>query len=110
MRIELWALGTYCGIDIAQAVALGCYEVDSFAQQYLAVDVKSLGSGVGEVVAYVAHIGGTKQGVAYSMNQNVGIAMAKQAEGVVEAYAAKSWLAALYKFVDIISKPGTNVH
>jgi hypothetical protein len=40
------------------------------------------------MIAYVTHIGGTKQGVANGMYQHVGIAVAQQSEMVLKLNAA----------------------
>ena len=53
------------------------------------IHVKGICRGIREMIAYVAHIGGTKQGVANGMYQYISIAMAKQAQRVVYLYSAK---------------------
>ena len=103
MRVELGALCTHRGVYVADAIALGGDEVDGLAQQYLTIDVERLGSRVGEVVAYVAHVGGAEQGVADGVDEHVGVAVSEQAEFVVEADTAEPQLATLHQFVDIIS-------
>ena len=40
--IHLGTFGTDGGIDVANGIAFGCYEVDGFAEKYLGVDVLEL--------------------------------------------------------------------
>ena len=88
MRIHLWTLGADGGIDIAQAVALGGYQADGVAEDDFAVHAVGLGCRVGEVIANVAHVGGTEQRVADGVQQHVGVAVTQQTEGVVDSNAA----------------------
>jgi hypothetical protein len=48
------------------------------AQEYFAVYVLKLCTGVWKVVADVAHVGSAKQGITDSMDKHVGIAVAKE--------------------------------
>ena len=68
--VELGALCAHRGVYVADAVALGGDEVDGLAQQNLTVYVERLGSRVGEVVTYVAHVGGAEQGVADGVDES----------------------------------------
>lgn len=77
VRVELRALGTYGAVDVAYTIALGGDEVNGLAKEYLRVDAIGLSGGVGEVISYVAHVGGTEQGVADGVDEYVGIAMAE---------------------------------
>lgn len=51
-------------------------------QQFQTTDALVLWVGVGEMLSYVAKCGGTKEGIADGVQQDVGIAMAHQAVGV----------------------------
>ena len=110
MRIELWTLGTYSGVDIAKTIAFGRNKIDGLTQQYLAVYVESLGSSIGKMIAYIAHIGSSKQCIANGVNKHIGIAMTKQTKRIVETYASEPQFAALYKFMDVVSKSSTKYH
>lgn len=44
--IELWALGTNSGIDVAQYISLGSYQVDGLLKQYLGINVQRLSGSI----------------------------------------------------------------
>ena len=78
MRIHLGPFGTDGSVEVDEAVAFGGYQLDCLLKDNLAVHAVSLGSGIGEVVADVAHVSGTKHSVANSMYQYVGVAVAEE--------------------------------
>ena len=119
MGVQLRALGTDGGVEVDEAVALLGYQADGLAEDDLAVDTIGLGSGVGEVVADVAHVGGPEQGVADGMQQHVGITVAQQAKahplpmrGEIEwnLDASHPQLASLNNAMDVITESYTNIH
>lgn len=76
VRIDLGLLRTNSSIDVPHAVAFSGDELDGFLQQYFTVYIKRFNRGVGKVITNVAHVGRSKQGVADSVDEHVGIAMA----------------------------------
>ena len=96
MGIHLRALGTDGGVDIHQPVALRGNEGDGVAQDNLAVHAVGLGRGIWEMIAYVAHVRCTQQGIADGVQQHVGIAMTQEALTVFNLDAAHPEVAAFY--------------
>ena len=78
MRIHLRTLGADGGIDIHETIALGGYQLNGLAKDDLAVHAFRLCRGVREVVADVPHVGSPQQGIADSMQQYIGIAVAQK--------------------------------
>ena len=62
------------------------------------------------MIAYVTHIGGTKQGVADSMYQHVGIAVAQQSEMVLKLNAAHPQFTTFHQLVNVVSHSNTYIH
>ena len=96
MGIHLRALGTDGGVDIHQPVALRGNEGDGVAENDLAVHAVGFGRGIWEMVANVAHVGGAEKGVADSMQQHIGIAVAKEAFTMFQLNAAHPQIATFY--------------
>lgn len=110
-RIHLGTFGTDGGIDVANGIAFGCYEVDSFAEKYLGVDVLELVAFFRrEVVADVAHVGCTKYGIADGMDEHIGIGMPEQSVCVLQLNATEPEGASFNKFVDIVAKTDSCFH
>ena len=85
---QLRTLGADSSVDIAYAVALGGDELYGAAQEYLAVDILKFACGVGEVIAYVAQVSCTQEGIADGMDEYIGIGVAEETSVVFEADAA----------------------
>ena len=110
-RIHLGTFGADGGIDVAYGVAFGCYDVDGFAKQYLGVDVLEFVAFLGwEMVADVAHIGCSEDGVADSMDENVSVGMAEQSMCVLQFDATEPEVASFNKFVDIVAEADFYFH
>lgn len=62
------------------------------------------------MIAYVAHVGSTKQRVADGMDKHIGVTMPQQSETVGYLYSANPKLAAFNQAVDIISEPYSYLH
>ncbi len=73
--VHLGALSTDGGIDIHQLVTFGSYQLNRFLKDNLTIHSVGLCRGVREVIANIAHVGGTEYSVADSMYQHVGITM-----------------------------------
>lgn len=109
--VELGTFGADGGIDVANGIAFGCYEVDGFAKQYLGVDVLELVAFFRrEVVADVAHVGCTKYGIADGMDEHIGIGMPEQSVCVLQLNATEPEGASFNKFVDIVAKTDSCFH
>ena len=80
MRIYLRAFSTYCGIKITELVTLVLYEFHSFTQYDLTVHIQSFGGSIREMITYVAHISGTEDSVAHSVEQYISIAMSEESQ------------------------------
>ena len=102
--VELWALGADGGVDVAYLPPRVAQEADGAAEEQLAVDACELLGGVGEVVADVAQRGGAEQGVADGVDEDVGVAMAKQAVSVGDEDASEPQLAPFNELVDIVAE------
>lgn len=87
--IELGMLGTHRGIEIAKDVTFGGNQFDGLAEQNFAVDIQRLVGCIGEMITDVAHVGSTEKGVANSMNQHIGIAVAQQTHRMLYLNTAK---------------------
>lgn len=87
--VEPWALGTDRTVDVAHAPSIGGDDCNRLPKEYLAVDPLKFCACVGEVIADVAHIGGTEEGIANCMDEYVGIAMPQKAMAVGNAYATE---------------------
>ena len=103
MWIEFRALGAYGGIDVAYMVALCGNQVDGLAQEYLAVDVFELLACIGEVVANVAHVGGSQQGIADGVYEYVGIRVTEQTKRVRNLDSTNPQVAVRNQLVNVIS-------
>ena len=102
--IDFGALGTNRAIDVAYAVAVRFEQIDRAAEEHFAVSAFIFGGGVGKVIADVAEIGCTEEGVADGVNEHIGVAVAEESEGVVDVYTADPQLAAGGEGVNIISE------
>ena len=89
MGLQLGTLGTHRGIDIAHAVALGGDELYRTAKEYLAVDILELARIVGKVVTDIAHVGCTQECITDSMDEHIGIRVAKEASVMFKTNAAE---------------------
>ena len=78
MGIHLRTFGTDGRIDIHQPVTFSGNQFDSLFQNHLTIHPISEGCGIRKVIANIAHVGGSEQGVADGMQQHVGIAVAQQ--------------------------------
>ena len=87
--IDFGALGTNRAIDVAYSVAVRFEQIDGAAEEHFAVSAFIFGGGVGKVIADVAEIGCTKEGVADGVNEHIGIAVTKESQTVVDAHAAQ---------------------
>ena len=94
--IHLGTLGTDGGIDVHQMIALCGNQGDGVAEDDLAVHTIGLGRGVWEVIADVAHVCGSQQGVADGMQQHVGIAVTQETLTVFNLDAAHPEVAAFH--------------
>ena len=110
VSLQLGTFSTDGGIYVAHAVALGGNDFHGAAQEYLAVYVFELRSGVGEVITDIAHVGGAKQGIADGMDKHIGIAMAQKALGVLQSDASKPEVATFYKLVYVESESYSDFH
>ena len=104
MGVELGLFGHDGGVDVAQFVARIAKEAHGPGEEDLAVDAGILAGGVGEVIADVAQSGGAEQGVADGVNEYVGVAMAKQSEGVVDVHTADPQFTVGGEGVDVVSE------
>ena len=109
MRIDFGPLGADGGVDIAHTVAAGSDKVDGLSKQYLAVYVECLCRAVREMIADIAHIGCTQQGVADGMDEHVGIAMAQKSHGVRNTDTAKPQFAIGHQPVDVETHTYSNL-
>ena len=62
------------------------------------------------MIAYIAHVGCTKKGVAHRMDKHICITMTKQPFEMVYLYASYDKVTTLYKLMNIKAKPNTNLH
>lgn len=108
--IELWTLGANRGVHISETISLCGDEVNGLCKQYLTVHIKRFCCSIGEVIADVAHVGSTKQGVADGMYEYVSVAMTEQSQLIIELYAAKPKLATFHQLVDVISESCSYLH
>lgn len=108
--IDLRSLGTNGAVDVADVVALSGNEVGGAAKKNLAVDALKFSASVGEVVAYVTHIGGTEYSVANGMDKYISIAVAEESVGVRYLDAAKPEVAVFYEFMDVIAHSNADCH
>ena len=69
-------------------IALGGNQLDGLLQDHLAVHAVGKSGGIGEMIADVAHIGGTQQGIADGVQQHIGITMTQQALTMFDLDAA----------------------
>ena len=69
-------LGHDYAVDIADGEVLLLEEFVAVGQEQFAVDAFVAWVGVGEVFAYVAQCSGTQHGIAYGVEQNVGVGVA----------------------------------
>ena len=110
MGIHLRTLGTDGGVDVDQMIAFGGNKVDGLAEENLAVDAVGLGSGIRKVVANVAHIGGTEEGVADGVQQHVSIAVTQQSLTMFYLDAAHPQVAAFYQLMDVEAHSYSDTH
>ena len=103
MGIELGCFGTDGSIDVAYGISGLADELDGLGEQSLAVNALILRVAVGKMVADIAQVGGTEQGVADSMYEYVGITVAQQSDGAGDEDAAEPELAAFYETVDVVA-------
>lgn len=109
--VEFGTLGTDGGIDVANGVASGGDDVEGLAEQNLGVDVLELIAFLGgEVVADVTHVGGAEDGIADGMDEDIGIGVSEQSEGVLYLDAAEPEGTTLDKLVDIVAKTDSYFH
>ena len=109
--IEFGPFGTNRAVDVSDGVAFGGHDVEGAAEENLGVDVFKLVALLGrEVVADVAHVGGTEDGVADGMDEDIGIGVAKQSEGVLYLDAAEPQGATFHQLVDIEAKADAGFH
>ena len=94
--IHLGALGADGGVDVHQTVAFCGNQGDGVAEDDLAVHAFGLCRGVGEVIADVAHIRCSQQGIADGVQQHVGIAVTQEALTVFDLDAAHPEVAAFH--------------
>ena len=96
MGIYLWTFRTNGCVDVPYMIALCGYKVYGFLEKYLTVYVEGVCRGVREVITDVSHVCCSKQSVTDSMYKNIGIAVAKQAEGVGNLYSTKPKFSVMY--------------
>ena len=108
--IDFGALGTDGTIDVAHTIAVGFEQIDGATEENLAVGAFVFGGCVGKMVADVAEIGSAEEGVADGVNEYVGIAVAKKAEGMVDAYATQPQIAAFDETMHVIAVAYSDVH
>ena len=91
--VDVWAylgaLGADGGVDVDDGVAVVGEELGYVAEEELAVDACIGGVGVGEVAADVAEGCCSEECVADGVDEDVGVAMAEEAEFVGDEYAAE---------------------
>ncbi len=110
--LHLWDVGIEFGmfsadgaVDVADAVAFGGNDVEGLAQKNLGVDVLKLVALLGwKMITDVAHVGGSKNGVANGMDEHIGIGMAEQTEGVVNLDAAEPEVAVGNQLVNVVAE------
>ena len=102
---EFGTLGTDGAVDVADGVSFGCYDVHSFAEQNLGVDVLELVSFLGRVVvADLAHVCSTEDGITNGMDEHISIGVTKQSEGVLYLDATEPKVATFGELMDIKTK------
>ncbi len=104
--IHLGGFGADGDVSVAEGVASLVEKLCYVAQQFLAVDAFVGRVGVGEMVADVAQGGSAEEGIAEGMDSHVGIAVAKQPEGMVNLHAANPQFAVGHEAVHVKSEAG----
>ena len=104
MRIDFGALGCYSRVNITNCIALGGNEFHRPLQKDFAVDALKLCSCVGEMEAYVAHIGSSKQSVTDGVDKHIGIRVTQQTQSMFYLDTAEPQIAALNQAVYVETK------
>ena len=55
------------------------------------------------MIAYVAHVGCTEQRITNGVDENVGITVSEESEGMLNLYATEIKVASFYEFVYVVS-------
>jgi len=92
-RLYVWVdfglLGHKGAVDVAHAPSFVLKEGEGTGEEDFAVDVFVLGTGVGKVEPDVAEVGGPEEGIAYGVDEDIGIAVAEKSQVVVYLDAAQ---------------------
>ena len=62
------------------------------------------------MIADIAHVGGTQQGIADGMDEHISIAVAQQAQFMVDADAAQPQVAVFHQLVNVVAESHTYPH
>lgn len=108
--IEFWFFGHDGTIDVSEGISGFFYEFIGCFEELFAVDIFVLWVGIGKVIADVAEVGCAKNGVTDGVEEDVGVGVAEQAEGVGDVYSSNDEFAAGGQSVGIVPKSYANVH
>ena len=85
--IDFGAFRAHCRIHISHTVAFFGNEFNTLAKDLLTVHIECSLAGIGKMITDVAQVGCTEQGITDGMDEDIGIAVAEQAQRMRNLYA-----------------------
>jgi hypothetical protein len=97
------ALQAKGAVNVYYGISFFSQQPDDFFEQYFAVNAFVFRVFVRKMIANIAQIGGAQNGIAYCMNEHVGIGVAHSAFAMLYQYAAQPKLVTFCQTVHVVA-------